>query len=69
MESIIENLLECYIICIWTIWGWDITILMLLNVLLRLGRIGTDYKSGFSRIPNQAVDQLLDIRCGQLFGL
>jgi len=40
-----------------------------LNVLLRLGRIGTDYKSGFSRIPNQAVDQLLDIRCGQLFGL
>jgi hypothetical protein len=41
----------------------------LLNVLLRLGRIGTDYKSGFSRIPNQAVDQLLDIRCGQLFGL
>ena len=57
MESIMVNLLECFIIYIWTVWGWDINILMLLNVLLRLGRIRTNYRSGFYGILDQAVNR------------
>ena len=57
MESIMVNLLECFIIYIWTVWCWDINILMLLNVLLRLGRIRTNYRSGFYGILDQAVNR------------
>ena len=37
MESIMKNLLECFIICIWTVWGLGYNYFVVVECVIEIG--------------------------------